>query len=137
MAEGEKYYFGPAWDFDVAFNFAKLSGDGYVISNPADELWTIRLMDEIIFSADVYDLFRARLREYITDIYPRMVEFIEAYSAMIEPSAKLNGRRWSAEGPWYGWAYLRTSTDTRTHRAELLDWLAARLDFLKSKYKVD
>lgn len=132
LDEGEKYYFGPAWDFDVAFNFAKPSGDSYIESKPDVMLWTPSIINYLMLTKEYKDLRAKRIKELAEEIYPQFQSFFNEFADLIEPAAKYNGLRWPETGAYHGWAYHLSSYDTKLHTEELRLWLSNRLEFLKN-----
>ncbi len=132
LEEGEKYHFGPAWDFDVAYNFTKLSGDSYIESAPDRPLWTPSIINYLKQTKEYKALYKERLKILIDEIFPQLLEFFDEYSNLIEPSAKYNGLRWNDEGPFEKWAYHVSSFETKLQTDKLKQWLKDRLEYLKT-----
>ncbi|MDE7440626.1 MAG: CotH kinase family protein [Muribaculaceae bacterium] len=133
LAEGEKYYFGPAWDFDVAFNLLVVR-DG--VANPASpegDIWVNALIGEMTDSEAFQNLYKERRKIFQEEFFPEMLEYLDTYAALIEPSAKLNGLRWPDSGFYSSWTFVEPSFDTKRHVAELREWLIQRAEYLRKR----
>ncbi len=135
LNEGEKYYLGPAWDFDVAYNFAVPTEEGFKKNSPEEGRWpwVTKLLSSLMETEEFKVLYEKRWEEFMNYILPELMEYFDYYAALIEPSAKLNGIRWSDQGPRGGWAYLQSSFDFKAHAQELREWLVSRINFLNKK----
>ncbi|MDE5843307.1 MAG: CotH kinase family protein [Muribaculaceae bacterium] len=134
LDDGEKYYLGPAWDFDLAFNYMAGESKGFMQNPPDQELWVRGLLNELMNTPEVQSLMKETYRKFEEESLADFREFFDSYSTLIRPSAKLNARRWPEEGGPYTWVHLMTSFDTEKHVGDLRTWLDARFDFLHSKY---
>ena len=134
LDEDEKYLFGPAWDFDVAFNFNDISNDSYTSRPPELALHTPTLMGYLLDTPESRAIYRELWENFKNEIFPELLEFIDNYAALIEPSAKHNGLRWPTSGPLYDWAYHITSFDFHSHVDQLRAWLIARVEYLDKNY---
>lgn len=132
LEAGEKYYFGPAWDFDVAYNFAKPSGDSYIESQPDATLWTPSIINYLKLTKEYKELRAKRIQELAEEIYPQFPAFFDEFASLIAPAAKYNGLRWPEAGVFNGWAYHLSSYDTKLHTEELRQWLSDRLEYLRN-----
>lgn len=133
LAEGEKYYFGPAWDFDVAFNLLVVR-DG--VANPASpegDIWVNALIGEMTDSEAFQNLYKERRKIFQEEFFPEMLGYLDTYAALIEPSAKLNGFRWPDSGFYSSWTFVEPSFDTKRHVAELREWLIQRAEYLRKR----
>lgn len=61
-----------------------------------------------------------------------MLEFIDRYAALIEPSAKLNGLRWP-EAYSMDYIYRESSFDNVAAVAGLKKWIVERVAYLRSR----
>lgn len=138
LGEDEKYFLGPAWDFDVAFNLVapdKTTGE-LKMTDPTLKTWFpgfIRGMwDDPAFQA----LYEKRIKWVQEDLLPQLLEFIDSYAATIEPSAKLNARRWPDDYFNPNWLYAYSSADHSHHVATMRQWLIDRINFLVSSFEI-
>lgn len=134
LGEDKKYCFGPAWDFDVAYNVIA------ALENP-DEPRTPNLdfilppFFEALRSTEAYQqILHEKIMEFDQEILPDLLEYIDEYANLIEPSARLNGRRWPNGGYYQDWIIFEPSTDHGRHVAALREWLIARAEHLKNSY---
>ncbi|MDE6329218.1 MAG: CotH kinase family protein [Muribaculaceae bacterium] len=133
MAEGEVYRFGPVWDFDVAFDLLVPGDDDtYTPRRPDSPIWLNYLFKSLIARPGFAEAYKARFDEFEKEILPDLLDFIDQYAALIEPSAKLDGLAWP-EYQSYGWIYRTPSFDHRESVAHLKEWLVARTAFLRSR----
>lgn len=98
LEEGEKYYMGPAWDFDVAFNLAQPAEDDSIKYNSPEHVCVLPTFFQHIIDNEKYqELYKQRKAEVRDDIFPRLMQWFDEYAELINPSAKLNGIRWPEE----------------------------------------
>ncbi|MDE6026843.1 MAG: CotH kinase family protein [Muribaculaceae bacterium] len=133
MGEEDKYYFGPAWDFDVAFNMLVLRDDAAAPASPEGEIWVNALIDEMKESKMFRKLYKEKREIFQEEILPEMLDYLDNYAALIEPSAKLNGLRWPESGFYGSWTAVEPSFDTKRHVDELRDWLIERAEYLRKR----
>lgn len=124
------YVFGPAWDFDVAFNFPSYASEGTQETDPEGTLWSNGLMKDVMQSEGFRQAYEALLREYAEDIFPDLLRFIDSYAAMIEPSAKRDALCWNYTGAVGSWAWRISAFDTAANVARLKAWIEARTAYL-------
>lgn len=134
LEKSEKYYFGPAWDFDVAYNFSQPSGDSFIQFSPESRLWLPQILNVLTKTSEFKTLYTERLNKFEEEIFPNLLNYFDQYSSMIEASAKYEGIRWPDTGklPGQGWAYRLSPYDHATHVAQLREWLIARAAYLKN-----
>lgn len=131
--EDVKYIFGPAWDFDISMNLGMNDGnEGRKIISPESSPWNNALFAALTRCDGFEEAFSARFAEFESEIFPRMIEYLDNQSALIAPSSMLDGQRWNVTGPCYVWYYRETAFDYRKNVAELRKWLIDRVAFLKS-----
>jgi len=124
------YKMGPAWDFDVAFNFLSANSDGTPKNTPPDrKLWINPLLDDIVKCPEFMPLYKEKLQNFASDDLPDLLRFIKDYAAQIEPSAKIDSQIWpeTTIGQWY---LRRPATDVQARAEELCKWLTRRMEFL-------
>lgn len=135
LAADEKYHFGPAWDFDVAYNIIAALEDPDGPRAPGLQFNLPPFFEAIRGTAEFQKIFREKIVEFEREIMPELLEYIDYYSNLIEPSAKLNGRRWTEGGYYQDWIIFEPSFDSKRHVAELREWLIARAEYLKKGYR--
>lgn len=131
---GALYRFGPAWDFDVCFNFATPNGNSYSEVSASNGMWLNRLCEVLLGTPEVQTRYRERVAEFVSDVYPELKKFLAEYALLIEPSAKLNALRWPDEMPWQGWAHIIPTYDTKKNVERLTRWIDNRVGYLSAKY---
>lgn len=122
------YYFGPAWDFDVAYN--TIGSANLAETDPAQPLWKMRYFYYLEDIPEFQELYVERLTELATSIYPELYDWIRTYAKMIEPAARLDGLRWPETTSVGNWTNRISSFNTDLHPAGLLNWINKRLDYL-------
>lgn len=134
LDEGEKYYFGPVWDFDAAFNIAKYYPEENRIEHvaPDADIWLHDFLLRLRSHPEYQELHAKLVKEFEEEIFPEMMEYFEEYAALIEPSAKLNAMRWPGPEIVQDWTYRESSFDTDRHIGEMRDWLIARKNHICS-----
>lgn len=130
------YYFGPVWDFDVAFNFYTSSPD-LIESDPEKELWKMCYFYYFENLVEFKQLYKQRLTELATKIYPELLEWINNYSVLIEPAAKLDGLRWPQTMEIGGWTNRVSSFNTEEHRSQLINWINRRINYILREAGLD
>ena len=133
LEAGEKYYFGPAWDFDVAFNMLVVRDNVAKPASPEGDIWVNALIGEMMDSEVFQNIYKERRKIFQKEIYPEMLEYLETYATLIEPSAKLNGLRWPDSGFYGSWTFVEPSFDTKRHIEELREWLIERAEYLRKR----
>lgn len=137
LEEGNKWIFGPAWDFDVAFNFAvKMTDDGPLENDPMCPMAMNPLFTALLKTPSIKARYLERINDFITIIYPEYMKYFEEISSLVEPSARENGVRWP-DAQSLGWAYVVTSYDTQSNIIRMRNWLKDRTEYLKNTYLVD
>lgn len=130
LAEGEKYCFGPVWDYDIAYDFTTIR-DKEWYDVPAD---TETAMHQFLIDLCEYPEFKAaydaRMEHFISEIYPKVVKFVDEYASLIEPSAKLDGLLWP-ETITGSWSVRFPSFDHAEKVSHLKNWLDRRIEYLK------
>lgn len=138
LQAGSKYKFGPAWDFDICYNSAVpgIAGSSapYNITTPYQTLKLPRLFDSIRKLTEVDSYYVERFRYFENNIFYPMLDFIDEYSALIETSAEMEGKRWPGEGALGDWGYIISASGHTRHVNELKDWIVKRVKFLHSIY---
>lgn len=124
-----KYKFGPIWDFDVAYNLDTTETESV---SPDKTLWCNSIFYGIIDLPEFRTEYETLVSYFTTEILPNMLKYIDHYSALIEPSAKLDGMVWSEEKS-FGWTWRHSSFDTSLHVESLRDWLIARVEFIQKQ----
>lgn len=92
LDEGEKYYWGPVWDFDASLDVLNPDGNGGWISRPtASSLYRTQLILDLSNTAEFKAAYKERFNYFYDEIYPDLLTWLDEYAALIEPSAKMDG----------------------------------------------
>ncbi|MDE7387761.1 MAG: CotH kinase family protein, partial [Muribaculaceae bacterium] len=132
MEPDSKYCYGPVWDFDVAFGIFTSHADTLVFTDPREPLWINPLMDDLVMTDGFQEAYEARFEQFHDEIFPELLEFLDGYAALVDPSLKLDGVTW----PEYddrGWIIREISFDTDVNFRLLRYWLTERVAYMKAQ----
>lgn len=126
-----KYIFGPVWDFDVAYNFLTPDDNSYKIAQPAASTWHHPFLVKLRSNKAFRDVYTERFEYFEKEILPELLEFIDNYALIIEPSAKMDGIRWPdiTSGSWY---YRIPTYDNKDQYTALKEWIIARVKAMRN-----
>lgn len=129
---GAKYVFGPAWDFDIGYNFRTPLEEGYKEALPTADTWQNQLFRTLKNRPEFKEAYQTRFEEFVDTILPELLEFADNYARIIEPSARLDGQRWPEiyQGSWY---YRFSSFDNQHIYEDLRSWILQRVEAMRSK----
>lgn len=128
-----KYRFGPVWDFDwsTGFRAAGPTMNTYnrVLASSDDSTPGAPFMRALVSNKAFMEAYREAWAQFKSEVYPRLMEYIDGYAAEIEPSAKRDGVLWP--DAWANnEAWAQSSFDTAKHIGNLKTWLANRVKWL-------
>lgn len=129
LAPESLYYFGPIWDLDVAFNHLTSSTE-MIENSPENGLWYFLPFCYLEDLPEFQELYRSRLSELASTIFPELLEWVADYADFIEPAARLDGLRWNETEKFVNWVWRTSSFDTRRSVAGITDWMIRRLNYL-------
>lgn len=129
LARGELYHFGPVWDFDWAYNFPEISPDCTIIDSDGSENGS-SFMRHLAANHEFRMLFEAKMNDFAANGLPLLLNFINEYAGLIEPSALENGLLWP-ESYIYGEFKVESSFEAQRHAAQLKDWLVQHIEFMQ------
>lgn len=130
LGEEYLYYCGPAWDFDVTFDFHSEQPDGtYVPRSPRCTLYMHEFLRQFPADQTFMDIYKKALRDFADNDLPELESFINEYAAQIEPSAMHDACIWSRSHN-EGWFERSPSINVKLRAAELNKWIAERIEFL-------
>lgn len=121
------YKLGPAWDFDVAFNFRKSTVDGkFEEASPQGKLWVNALLGALSVTPGFMTMYKNELRRFAADDFPELLDFIRDYAMLIDPSSKMDAMIWPEvqNGVWYE---RRPASDVVNQAEKLGRWLGERM----------
>lgn len=131
-----KIYFGPLWDYDIAYNNCIRVGD-MTYSSMADEalgedlakVWVRRLVTDPWFNQAVND---AWTRNVADGLEAYLLNYIDSMAAHIDESQQLNYSRYSISSRVYDEVFLYTTyTDYIT---QLKEFITEHAEFLTSLF---
>ncbi|MBO5029967.1 MAG: CotH kinase family protein [Muribaculaceae bacterium] len=135
--EGSKWIFGPAWDFDVAFNIIHQNSDGsFSEALPTHGVYFNNLTRALFITPAFKQRYLERFKEFLTTIYPEYLKYFDEQAALMEPAARENGVRWP-DTEFLGFSYAITSYDAKENTARMRDWIVQRVEYMKTKYGVE
>lgn len=137
--EGQKWSFGPVWDYDWAFSFC-FSADTPLLSlRYADAAQTVVKSGNAFFTAiaksePFKEAFAAKWSTFKTDVYPGLLEWIDSYAARVRVSALQDGDLWRGrmtnDDYYIGWVNDPGTFDAEVTRFK--KWLADRVAYIDS-----
>lgn len=132
----DKFYFGPLWDFDIAFNNDDRLGDATTkpMRNAAHEpkTWIKQIWMDDWFKQAVH----RRWMELINNenILERLLDYIDETGRVLEESQTLNFQKWKI----LNWKVYREQFLFPTYRENidyLAEYLSRRMDFLTESFE--
>lgn len=131
LGDDAKYKLGPVWDFDLGFNLTRIVNGEPQVVTANGELWKNNLIwkltDDHVFQRKLRD----RMKLFNEEIAPELLEFVDAYSYMIEPSALMDGNVWPGDIDG-GWFFRLSSKNYRTQSQQFKEWIRERLEYMKT-----
>lgn len=134
---GQKYVFGPIWDFDWCFNFdegAVVSPGKYLFLNQWEggQYGGSGFFYAMCLNKKFQQRFNERWQEFYDTLYPQWLEYFDRYAALIEVTAHQNGGRWPASENSKN---AGSSADFHKNAAEMRQWIIDRIEFINSDPK--
>ncbi len=128
------YKFGPVWDFDWAFTFDGSEGASPTVPlvNGNGDCGGYTFLSKLFANEEFRTIYKNKLDSFISDGYPQMLEYIESYANIIEPSAKANGIKWPYYYDMYTYYHPECTFDFRDNLDILKKWIDNRLSYMKS-----
>lgn len=132
---GEKYYFGPIWDFDWAFTYDGWEGvqrPDVMLFGPANSqeshLGTKFFMN-IVKDPRFMKRYGEVWEDFAANKFPELLERYDSMAKEVAPSAALNGEKWNDE-------HYNNSLSSTAHFdnnvATLRNWLISRVEFISN-----
>ena len=125
------YHFGPVWDFDWAFSYDNGTED----KSPELPLWEGAwdplkgqpFFKKICSTSEFRMLYKQKLDFFKDNLLPLLMDYIDEYIELIEPSAIENGVLWSpVEGVTSG------SFDFNKNIEMLKQWISDRMEYISN-----
>lgn len=136
-----KIYFGPLWDYDIAYNNCNRSGDvtyaSMVDAGFGDDLtkvWVKRFIKDPWFNKAVNDAWKKKIDEGLEDY---LCNYIDSMAEVIDASQQLNYKRYTINARAYNEIYLYSTYSDyidqlksfiREHASYLTTLFASRYD---------
>lgn len=124
------YKFGPAWDFDSAFDRMMPDKDGvFVPATPNVDIVINKMLEAMRDIPEFKTAYRASLQKFVDEDLEDLLAFIREYAQLIEPSSKLDACVWpeSYDGEWY---YRSPASDVKKRADELCQWMREHVAFM-------
>lgn len=124
------YKFGPVWDFDWAFTYDGAEGASAtapMVSKNGD-CGGYTFIKALLSNKELRALYKQKWDAFVAEGYPQMLEYMERYATMIEPSAKENGVLWPADYS-VSWRKSESSFDFRKNFEALKSWIESRVAY--------
>lgn len=128
---GEKFYFGPAWDFDWTAEYFSFLGAEcdynypLLLDTPASEMYRLMARSEAF-----WDAYRAEWRRFKTRIWPDVKAYMQQYADLLETSALRNGELWHADRPDRDRRYWKPTTSFRRNLQDYITWIERRMEYI-------
>lgn len=141
LSPDEKYHFGPLWDFDWSMGFQPCDSK---LASPTNAPWLITTTTygndfflRLIQSSQFKLKYREVWDDFYTNIYPKMLDYIDEYASLIAPSAWQNSLVWNTEKleEFYDidQFYKIAPTDRLEFKVnEMKDWWRERVEWMNS-----
>ncbi|MCM1292389.1 MAG: CotH kinase family protein [Bacteroides sp.] len=129
---GGVYKFGPTWDFDWAFMFENYNNETAsasvpLVSNNGDYAGA-DFCKALFANQGFREAYQKYWDDFVENGYPALLEYLDQYAAVLEPSAKRNGLLWENELK----SYASNCFDFKQHYDELKNWLDKRVQYCNS-----
>lgn len=119
-SKGEKYIFGPIWDFDTAMGKVWKS-DAYTTDNIKEPVWKNRIISYLEEDSQFKEAFKNHWGN-IKNRLPEIIDFIDSYSSTLYNSAIRNQMLW------------RELEDFPTSVNKMKEWITLRFNALDQLY---
>ena len=130
--EGEKYCFGPVWDFDWALGFNQVNpGIRFITSD-----LTCHAFFSKIFETDTFkELFQKELDSFCEEKIDRLMEYIDSYREEIRISALQDAELWPADHQYEWEPALRHAGHLDENIEFIKNFILRRLDAIRADYR--
>ena len=128
---GEKFYFGPVWDFDwTAEYFTHYDQEidyGYplLLGTPASEMY-----EQISRSEAFWDCYRSEWHRFKNEIWPETKAYLERYAELLESSALRNGELWHPGREDHDSRYWESTSAFRSNLQRYINWIDRRMEYI-------
>lgn len=126
--KGEKYMFGPVWDFDWAYNYYDIPFNQPLFLEDKNNLIGTVFYKDLIASESFRSAFEQVWTEYREEIFPKILDKIEEYASVIRVSALQNGELWTSAKVLEVGSQIHSSEKFDEEKGLLIDWLSKRVE---------
>lgn len=147
----DKFYFGPVWDFDLAYDNDNRT---YPINEKTDWVYTFgssasgvrSLVDKILQNTVTYNKLKkiwARYRDSGILSEYALLKVVDDYAAELDKSQQLNFVRWPIMNDWvhqnpYIWgSYEAEVGNVKRYISERIDWIDNKLSYTPGKVNLN
>ena len=130
LGTGCLYHFGPVWDFDWAYGYdgtVNYSYDRVLFEKDGDYAGT-SFMKALAQNTEFRTIYKEEWDNFYKEIYPALVEYMDQYALLIEPTARRDGLQWP-DAYAASYAYAESAFDTAKHSTELRTWVKNRIEW--------
>lgn len=132
--EEGKYFMGPIWDFDYAFDYEGTHVHFGSYSKPLFRKLTPTSTGYTFFSRfmedpEIKQLYKATWEKFRTEKMPSLMEYIDTYASHLSESQKKDFRVWENASGYPG------TTNYSNKISQLKEWLEGRAYFIDSTVK--
>ena len=131
-----KIYFGPLWDYDIAYNNCDRVGDvtrrtmvDAAFGSDLAKVWVKQMITDTWFNEAVNRAWNRALDEGIEE---HMLEYIDSLAALLDESQARNYRKYSISSHVYNEIYLYSTYDDYIH--QLKSFITDHIDYLSSVF---
>lgn len=129
--KGDKFKFGPVWDFDWTADYYAAQGYeldyGYPLLTSDNSANMFRYMTN---TEAFWDYYRQQWERYKTEIWPEVKAYIYEYAALIETSAYTNGELWHPDRTDRHRYYWRPTSMLHQSVEEYILWIERRMEYI-------
>lgn len=128
---GEKYCFGPVWDFDWALGFTEHSYPvGCQLAIPGTDAYDF--WHKIFSDPEFQSVFREELQDFLDKGIEELMEYVDAYADTIRISAVADYDLWPEER-FYGFENSEIHTGRYDRNVSLIkDYIRRRIEFIEA-----
>lgn len=127
------YHWGPVWDFDWAFTFDGAEGASATVPlvNSNGDCGGYTFLSALFKNVEFRKIYKEKWDKFVSEGYPKLLQYMEEYANTIEPSAKENGLLWPADYS-VSWRRSESSFNFRDNYKALKKWLEERVAYCNS-----
>ena len=130
--KGDKFKFGPVWDFDWTADYYVNHGFeldyGYPLLTSNDS--SADMFRYMTRTEAFWDFYRAQWEKYKNHIWPEVKAYLLAYTDLIETSAYTNGELWHPNRADRHRYYWKPTTMLRKSVEDYITWLERRMEYI-------